>query len=271
MTKFKFDKGMISKSGLLNGETKKEFNFKRNVSIKNLFDSKSVLKFFNKIEFESVEIFLYCIQEDLIKIDWFRELLLPIREEDLDTYKLLFEKGDIFYANNIHFSIYQDQFIKLFTSTEYENLWKKKFNLIIKDSPDDNFPNVLNLARNSEWLRSNPIYCESNITSDNYKKEVQRIIKDFRIKGLRFYDLKFDYFSFLDNKISDLTELEFWLNSLVSWCREEHPDVLVIKAHDFTKPIYVSNNLEIASKRTGTFKNKYYNRKGSSWWIYGHQ
>lgn len=223
----------------------KEFNFDRKYFIKNLFNSKDVLNLFTRIEFESLNTYLFCLEKDLIKADCRRELILPISPESFPLYRRLNNESKMFDFGNINFSVLPEHFEEFFYDEELKGLFEKKFFITLDSFPDDGFTG-LSLDKNKDWIMNNPIYIKTRITKDNYKEVVQKIILFFRNRNMRFYDLKFDYLSFQDMKISDITELEFWLNHFSVWCKQQHPERIEIRQSSaIVRSIYVSDNLEL--------------------------
>jgi hypothetical protein len=223
----------------------KNFSFERKYLIKNLFNSKEVLNFFTRVEFESLNIYLFCLEKDLIKADCKQELILPVTSESLPLYRRLNKESKLFDFKNINFSVYPEHFEEFFYDEELKSLFEKKFFITLNTFPNKEFVGI-SLEKNKDWIMNNPIYIKTIITKDNYKEIVQKMILFFRNKNMRFYDLKFDYISLQDMKISELTELEFWLNYFCVWCRQDHPHKIEIRqSSEIVRPIYVSDNLEL--------------------------
>jgi hypothetical protein len=227
----------------------KKFKFKREKYVKNLFVVTDILKQFQLIEFETFTTFINCLQNNLIKISDRCELMFPItNENELELLENLFSEPEVTKYRNINLLVTPDYYKFILKN---ENIWKYNFKITLTDFPilydDVNFgQQVENNPKIKEWINKNPLIINVKLNSDNLPDKIQEIVKLTSYTGHKWYDLKFDYSSFEDIKISDIPKYEFWLNHLYIWeYQQKEFSIDIKKSFNIYKQIFVSSDIKL--------------------------
>ena len=234
----------------------KEINFRREVYIKDLFNSKEVLYFFNPIEFETFDTFLRCYKMGLIQVKCDREIIIPL-ETEFEIIESFATKSSFFEDGNVNLLMFPKVLEEI--EKDCKELWNKKFSITLLDFPKIDFKGLLETSHDSirEWIQNNMIAIRVLITGDNYKETIQKMVKTFRDQHFRFFNVEIDYMSFMEMKFKDFQEVEFWLNHLSMWRNQEHPRNIVLRSYgNFVKRIFVSDDLKLyldGSKNESSF------------------
>ncbi len=186
----------------------KELNFERKYFVKDLFDPKKVLDNFAMVYFESFSCFEKCIMNDLYIIKKGKMISFPVKNEDgLQIAIPLFEKTDIL-----------EKCISWIKIEDRHFYFNPKDNSLMK-----------------------MIY----LNKDNYAETIASIINDREQKYMYF--IRFDYTSFLELKVGELNELQFWIERLNCWIG----DIKIFKMPQFYKTVSISNDLKLYLDKSG--------------------
>lgn len=223
-------------------------NFKRELYVKDLFRSEDVLNFFQCIEVENIQTLFQLISNNLLKINWENELIIPLKnKDDIELFIKLSTESLILSYGNINILISPSLLKELFSYGIYK-IWSSKFIITLTNIPNKMTIRdyVLKFPWINIWIKNNPIIIREIIIFKEIQDKVQEMIRIFKTHKFRFFDLKFDYKSFEEMKINEIDEVEFWLNNLCAWRNQPHPDNIVIKySNKIYKSIFVSSDLKL--------------------------
>jgi len=201
------------------------------------------LKPFHTLEFETFKTFVSVLAKELV----FTKKRLRIRVKSNDELIYL---GKILNETAI---THENKIDILMTSALFKEVLAKELSDITEiphtvfiDDADFNIFTLLKDEANRKWITTHASYVERNITYENYVHELAEIPHTYMQKGIRFFNLHWDYQSFEKMPLEELHKLEFWINHVISWRfrkAEDKNELVFYFNTNFDKPLFISENL----------------------------
>ena len=218
--------------------------FKRQLYIEDLFVPKKIINAFDIVEFESIDIFKRCVNEDLYNIKENTMCVINIHSyEDFIFLSNLFKaKPEFFNLMNIVIIPNNEELSKKMLNTPIEK--NMKFDILSKE--------VILFTKywekNKDWISANKLIMLHDISADSIAQDISRLITVFNTTRNRFFLLNIDYESFENITLKELQSVEFWWYQLRLWMREKigkGQDLIIEERHLFVKRIFVSDDLTL--------------------------
>jgi hypothetical protein len=224
------------------------------IYIKDLYDSKRVINSFAEVEFESLYAFVNAYKKDLFKLTKKLKLTIPINTiEDFNIVVEVGLKSKLFELGFLNLYITDADLLEEIIRNKLWLIKTKQFrittNPIIKSNGRHEW---ININEFKAWSSKNPLVIKAKITYENYRTIVDDLISIYNIKGLRFFEIYFDYHSFEEMKLEELHEFEFRISQLRIWQsatkdffdKERTVDKIVLNSTSHKK-IFISNDLKL--------------------------
>lgn len=220
----------------------KEINFERKHFIKDLYNPKEVINYFNIIEFESFDVFKSLAEEGLFHIERNKDIIIPIWS--LSEYKALIDLFKKTGANEYSNFVLYIPDINILEDV-LKNLIDLKFQIMTDfDTPCMLFKYWNNNDNSSKWISNNRFYKRVKIDYNNYEKVLNRMINVYNIEQIRFFWLEINYRSFNEMKMGEIQDLIFSINHVVEYTIGKEPLVLY-RCNEIPKRIYVSRDYRL--------------------------
>ena len=218
----------------------KKIDFKRQFFIKDLFIPERVINCFNCIEFESYQIFSYCIENDLFIIPENGFIFIPIKSiSDYKSMVKIFNETNICNNSYLYLIIEEQSLLDAVLSTIVD----KRFSILITKDLKIDFVKYWNNTIGKEWISKNRIIKKIKIDYPNYDRQINEMISIFNEEFIRFFLLDFDYVSFEKIKIEEIHKLKFWIRNFIGWTKLKDVDSIEIISTPFVRKIFVSDEL----------------------------
>lgn len=219
----------------------KQIEYKRKFFIKDLFIPKRVINSFNCVEFESYDIFSYCIGNDLFLIKDNNFIFIPIKKmTDYENMAKLFNETNICIRTKLFLIIEDQELLDNILSTIVD----KSFTILISKNLKMDFGKYWHTPNGKAWISKNKLVKEIKWDSQNFSEQINEMICIFNEEMVRFFLLDIDYKSFEGMKMEEIHNLKFWLYQLKNWMKIEkktNPIELINSA--FVKRVFVSDGL----------------------------
>jgi len=232
----------------------------RSVFIKDLFNSKNILNNFNDIEFESFKAFLICIGHDFLLTRKYVRASFPIQSiEEFEKFVKLSTESYFCESINVNLLIKPELLEEVFEKSIL--LKNKRFSVTTTDLQDANI-RLTKIKGFVEWSKVNMLFIKFRIDKDNYKDIPSYIVRNYRMQGIRFYDLSFDYESIEKLTFEEFHLFEFWLNQIMAWIvtstdkRNDTQPLIINNQFKNRKHLFVSNDIKLYLTRQAYEENE---------------
>jgi hypothetical protein len=197
-------------------------SFKREAYIKDLFKTHHLLNIFEESSFESLETYLDCVNNNLIKVGTRNNIIINIRGlvDFKKIKKVIIASPELFSSDfftlNIPLEVFRSEDLYLFLE---EN--NPKFSLTI----DLDYVTIEDIfefqekakERFATWFGSNVVSVYTTLTKDNYRNNISSIIEIFNKTSFRFFFIDFDFESLLKMTFEEFEEMRLRLQEFSTW------------------------------------------------------